>query len=178
MMMMIKRQPDRLEQHAPQGGGEHLRKRFDGRIDHAAQVSPAAAQGKPGDYDDWRELVVVYRNERDYLIGISGRQIGPCHRLVVETAHDGRLHHLEIGRDIEITWCIERRMADLQNFLPRRFAFEPRYLRQDRIAHILERLRDQRRADDARRVTGAERHHAPPPTLRHRQRKTGSASGR
>ena len=45
-----------------------------------------------------------------------------------------------------------------------------RDLGQDRIAHGVEGLRDQRRADHLGRVAGAERDHAPPPALRHRQR--------
>src|SRR5437764_863263 len=36
-------------------------------------------------------------------------------------------------------------------------------LRQDRIAHGVERLRDQRRADDLGGITGAERDQAPAP---------------
>ena len=45
-----------------------------------------------------------------------------------------------------------------------------RDLGQDRIAHGVERLRDQRRADDFGGIAGAERNHAPPPALRDRQR--------
>ena len=45
-----------------------------------------------------------------------------------------------------------------------------RDLGQDRIAHGAERLRDQRRADQPRRIARAERDQAPAPALRHRQR--------
>ena len=45
-----------------------------------------------------------------------------------------------------------------------------RDLRQDRIAHRVERLRDQRGTDDLGRIARTERDHAPPPALRDRQR--------
>ena len=61
-------------------------------------------------------------------------------------------------------------MADLENFLARHLAIQQGHFRQDRIAHVLERLRDQRRADDPGRMAGAERHHAAAPALRDRQR--------
>src|SRR5215213_1245550 len=71
-----------------------------------------------------------------------GGQIRPLHRLVVETIEDGRLHHLEIRRNVEVARRIKRGMPDLQNFPPRAFAFQWGDLRQDRIAHALESLRN------------------------------------
>ena len=61
-------------------------------------------------------------------------------------------------------------MPDFEDFLARRFAFHLVDLRQDRVAHGVERLRDQRRADDAGRMPRAERHQAAPPALWNRQR--------
>src|SRR6185437_1727421 len=85
--------------------------------------------------------------------------------------HDSWLHHLKERRNVEIAGGIKRRVADLQDFLARSFAVELCYLWQDRIAHRFECLRDQCRADDARRVAGSERNHSTPPALRHWQRK-------
>ena len=61
-------------------------------------------------------------------------------------------------------------MPDFENFLARGFAFHAADLGQDRIAHRIEGLRDQRRADDAGRMAGAHAHHLAAPALRHRQR--------
>jgi len=45
-----KRQSHRLKQHAPHGGGKHLRNRFDESVDHSGQVIPAATFGKAAVY--------------------------------------------------------------------------------------------------------------------------------
>src|SRR5207249_1166165 len=42
------------------------------------------------------------------------RQIGPMQPLVFKSVLDGRLHHGEIGRDIEIARRVERMMPNLQ----------------------------------------------------------------
>ena len=97
-------------------------------------------------------------------------QIGPLQRLVIEALADGRLDHVEIRRNVEVARAIQRGVADLQNLLPRLPAARERDLGQDRIAHGGERIRDQRRADEPRRIARAERDHAPAPALRHRQR--------
>src|ERR1700692_5038248 len=46
-------------------------------------------------------------------------RVGPVQRLIVEAAGDGRLHDVEIRRNIEVARAIERRVADLQNLLER-----------------------------------------------------------
>ena len=91
-------------------------------------------------------------------------------RLVVEALADRRLDDVEIGRDVEIARAVQRGVADFQNLLQRLQAARERDLGQDRIAHGAERVRDQRRADQPRRIARAERDHAPAPALRHRQR--------
>ena len=59
-------------------------------------------------------------------------------------------------------------MEDFTTRLPRACTGNPG---QDRVAHGVESLRDQRRADHLGRIAGAERDHAPSPALRDRQRK-------
>src|ERR1019366_1659471 len=96
--------------------------------------------------------------------------VGPVQGGVVESLHDGGFDDFEIGRDVEIARHVERRIADVQDFAPRLLAAGARDLGQDRGAHGVERLRDQRRADDLGGIAGAERDHPPPPALRDRQR--------
>src|SRR5262249_44917667 len=102
-------------------------------------------------------------------IGISGRHVRPCHRLIVEAAHDGWLHDLKIRGNIEIAGRIEGRMANLQDFLPSRLAFNARYFRQNWVTHLFKGLRDQCGADYPGWMPRTESNHAPPPTLRDRQ---------
>ena len=97
-------------------------------------------------------------------------KIGPLQPLVIEAARDRRLDHVEIGRDVEVARAIQRGVADFQNLLARLPAAGELDLGQDRIAHGAERIRDQRRADQPRRIARAERDQAPAPALRHRQR--------
>ena len=89
---------------------------------------------------------------------------------IVEAVHDGGFDDFEIGRDVEIARHVQRRIADVKDFAPGLSRGGAGDLRQDRIAHGVERLRDQRRADDLGGIAGTERDHAPPPALRHRQR--------
>ena len=96
--------------------------------------------------------------------------VGPVQRGVVEPVHDRGFDDFEIGRDVEIARHVERGIADMQDFAPGLARGRAGNFRQDRIAHRVERLRDQRRADDLGGIAGAERDHAPPPALRHRQR--------
>src|SRR6266571_1824951 len=97
------------------------------------------------------------------------REIGPVDLLVIETTLERRLHHGEIWRNVEIARRVQRGMPDLENLPARRAALHPRDLGQDRVAHELEGLGDQRRADQPGRIAGTERDHAPAPALRHRQ---------
>ncbi|ODM82993.1 hypothetical protein A6452_18650 [Bradyrhizobium elkanii] len=97
--------------------------------------------------------------------------VGPVQGRVVETVHDGGFDDFEIGRDVEVARHVERGIADMQDLAARLAAGGARDLGQDRIAHGVERLRDQRRADDLGRIAGAERDHAAAPALRDRQRK-------
>src|SRR5262249_23255799 len=60
----------------------------------------------------------------------AARQVGPVEASVVEPVLDGRLHHSEIRRDIEVAWRVERRMADFENVTPSRAAFHAGDLRQ------------------------------------------------
>lgn len=59
----------------------------------------------------------------------------------------------------------------MQDFAPGLSGAGAGDLGQDRVAHGVERLRDQGRADDLGRIAGTERDHPPPPALRDRQRK-------
>jgi hypothetical protein len=61
-------------------------------------------------------------------------------------------------------------MPDFQDLLDHLPAARERDLRQDRIVDGAERFRDQRRADQPRRIARAERDQAAAPALRHRQR--------
>ncbi|GCC46334.1 hypothetical protein chiPu_0030571, partial [Chiloscyllium punctatum] len=97
--------------------------------------------------------------------------VGPVQGRVVETVHDGGFDDFEIRRDVEVARHVERGIADMQDLAARLAAGGAGDLGQDRIAHGVEGLRDQRRADDLGRIAGAERDHAPPPALRDRQRK-------
>jgi putative transposase len=116
-------------------------------------------------------LRLLGRHRRRHHLGNCDREVGPAHLAIVEALFDRRLHELEVGRDVEVARGVERRMADLENLLARGLAVHPGDLRQDRISHGLEGLRDQSRADDPRRIARAQRDHATPPALRHRQRK-------
>src|ERR1700733_9687054 len=96
--------------------------------------------------------------------------IGPMQGGVVEPVHDGWFDDFEIGRDVEIARHIKRGIADVQDLaagLSRAGLREPG---QDRVAHGIEGLRDQGRADDLGGVAGTECHHPPPKALRNRQR--------
>jgi hypothetical protein len=96
--------------------------------------------------------------------------VGPMQRRVVESVDDGGFDDLEIGRDVEIARHVERGVADMQDFAARFPAGSARDLGQNWIAHRVERLRDQRRADDLGGIAGAERDHPTSPALRYRQR--------
>src|SRR5690606_28194778 len=93
---------------------------------------------------------------------LASRAFAPCQGLVVEAPFEGRLDDLEIGRDVEIGWGVEAEVPDVQQFpvapvsgvtLCRRTQLDAR---QDRIPDTLERLRDQGRADRARRLARPE----------------------
>src|ERR1700742_2108068 len=94
--------------------------------------------------------------------------VGPMQRGVVEAMLNGRLYDFEIGRDVEIARHVERGVADVQDFAPRLSRTGARDLGQDRIAHGVEGLCDQGRADDLGRIAGTERNHPAPPALRDR----------
>jgi hypothetical protein len=59
-------------------------------------------------------------------------------------------------------------VSDLGNFAPPSLALDALDLGQDRITHGVESLRNQRRADDAVGIAGAERDRSAAPTLRRR----------
>src|ERR1700760_5140810 len=71
--------------------------------------------------------------------------VGPVQGRVVEAVHDGGFDDFEIGRDVEIARHVERGIADMQDFAARLAAGGAGDFRQDRVAHRVERLRDQRR---------------------------------
>ena len=155
------REPDRLEQHRAEWRCEHLGKGFEGGVEHGAQTvvasvtrdragtstQAAAASGRVrttplrcGAGGASRAAGQASRpglDRRRLLLDGRQRQVGPVQPLVLEAVLDGRLHHGEIGRDVEIARRIERVMADLQHLAPRHAAFHARHLRQDRIAHRL-----------------------------------------
>src|SRR5580700_9425085 len=58
------------------------------------------------------------RRERCASVGRMG-QIGPLQGLVIKTLADGRLDHVEIGRDVEVARAVQRGVADFQNLLQR-----------------------------------------------------------
>src|SRR5262249_30143126 len=123
-----------------------------------------AALRRPGRRRDRRRLRVFDRDR------IGARQIGPVHLFVIEAALECRFDHGEIRRNVEIARRVERGMPDLENLPARRAALDAGDLGQDRIAHELESLGDQSRADQPGRVAGSERDHPPAPAPRHRQR--------
>src|SRR5262249_50519330 len=94
----------------------------------------------------------------------------PVDRLVVETHFNRRLDHGEIRRNIEIARAIERAVANVIDLPPRLCALDTFDRRQYRVADGGESLRYERRADELCRIAGAERDHAAPEALRHRQR--------
>src|ERR1700733_3337228 len=95
--------------------------------------------------------------------------VGPMQGGVVEPMHDGWFDDFEIGRDVEIARHIKRRVADMQDFATGLSRAGLRHPRQDRIAHGVEGLRDQGRADGLGGVAGTEGDHPPPKALRDRQ---------
>src|SRR5580698_181579 len=128
-----------------------------------AEVTTLPGRHKPSSGDSISGFVVDLWHQRGLHL------VRPMQRLVIETLTDGWLDHIEIWRDIEIARAIERRVPNFENLLQCLHAARQRDLRQDRIAHCAERIRDQRRTNQPRRVAGAERDHAPPPALRDRQ---------
>ena len=94
-----------------------------------ADVMPVTAASKGNVYATGESSIFVRRYKPDNLVGIGRRDIGPGDRLVVEATHNSWLYHFEIGRNVEISWCVERRMPYFQNFPPGSFTVEPRDLR-------------------------------------------------
>src|ERR1043166_8213968 len=76
-----------------------------------------------------RERRVTRLDRRWGLFLGRQRQIGPMQLLVLEAILDGRLHHREIGRDVEVARRVKRVVTDLQKLAPRRAAFGFRDLR-------------------------------------------------
>src|SRR5262245_54734546 len=86
------------------------------------------------------------------LPAACGSFLRPSQALVVEPFLDRRFDDLEVGREVEIGWCEKAVMPDVQDLLAlklRRASVgrEAAHWRQDGIAHMLECLGDQRRAD-------------------------------
>ncbi len=99
---------------------------------------------------------------------LRGVAVVPGELSVVEPVADRWLDDLEIGRQIEIARREQRMVPDVEHLAPRRVSRVGAPFGQDRIAHLLERLGNQRRADGARRIARSKCQHPPPPALRHR----------
>ena len=94
-----KRQSHRLEQHAPQGRREHLRKRFDECVNHRGTGNSGRNVRQARRLGYRRKRVVFGRHEEDIL---GRRLICPGDGLVVKAVHEGGFHDLEIRRDVEV----------------------------------------------------------------------------
>src|SRR6185437_4049669 len=90
--------------------------------------------------------------------------------LVIEPHFDGRLDDGEIGGNIEIARAIKGAVADMIDFPACFCAFYPFDRGQNRITDRVEGLRYERRAYKLGWIARAERNHAPPETLRYRER--------
>jgi hypothetical protein len=90
--------------------------------------------------------------------------------LVVETHFDRGLDHGKVWRNVKVARAIKRAVSNAIDFPSRLCAFDVFDRRQYRIADGSESLRDERRADEFGRITGAQRDHAAPEALRYGQR--------
>lgn len=98
---------------------------------------------------------------------------GPSQLPMVEAGVDRWLHDLKVGREIEITRGEEAVVANVQDLAPAVVAGISLLIGsaldawQDRIAHALERLRDQRGTYGTRGLTGPQGNHLPAPAHGH-----------